>query len=109
MFAGLVQADSSGLVLPSCAAGQLQSCFANALWGKYIFCPYVATEGRTILDVSVSLVKEEKETFWNILGQKCNLNEGKRQQITFDSGDIIGPLILEDPKQILEVWRKIPL
>lgn len=66
----------------------------NALRGNSIllltlFCPHVATEGLTILDVSDSSVKEEMEKLlWNILGQKIKSQvkaKGNKLQIALDT------------------------
>ena len=68
---------------------------------------------RTILDVSVSLVKEARwKTTLKHLGQKIKSQvkeKGNKLQIALDTRDVIGSLIQEDLKQIIEVRRKIPL
>ena len=85
----------------------------NSILLLTLFCPHVATEGLTILDVSVSSVKEENgKLLWNILGQKIKSQvkeKGNKFQIALDTCCIIGPLIQEDLKQIIEVRRRIPL
>lgn len=63
-----IRADSSGLVLPSCAVETAQQdnyipASPMLCEGNSIFCPPVAAEGLNILNVSVSLVKEEKENY----------------------------------------------
>lgn len=73
----------------------------------------MATEGLTILDVSVSLVKEARwKTTLQHLGQKIKSQvkeKGNKLQIALDTRDVIGSLTQEDLKQIIEVRRKIPL
>lgn len=91
----------------------LHECSAGEFLLLTLFCPHVATEGLTILDVSVSLVKEARwKTTLQHLGQKIKSQvkeKGNKLQIALDTRDVIGSLTQEDLKQIIEVRRKIPL